>query len=61
MAGKIAQNGGISGLYALAVIGGSLILASTVLREKPAPKLKPRKARNKLSKIQSAVEKRRQR
>jgi len=59
MAGKVAENGGISGYYALAVVGGTLLLVSGFLsaeKERQARKrTKPRKARNRLGKVQKAV------
>lgn len=58
MAGKIIENGGVSGYYALAVVGGVLLLAAASMREKPAPK---RKARKKLGKVQKAVASKRKR
>ena len=61
MARKIVENGGISGYYALVIIGGSLLLAAASLREKPAPRKKPRKARNRLKKAQKAVTEKRKR
>jgi hypothetical protein len=61
VARKVVENGGVSGYYALAVMGGVLLLAAASLREKPAPKRKPRKARNRLGKVQKAVTAKRKR
>lgn len=59
MAGKVVENGGISGYYALAVVGGTLLLMAGFLsaeKEQQARKrTKPRKARNRLGKVQKAV------